>query len=437
MEDNQINQNPEEITVKSQQIKIEKGKTENIEEAKKKMNSPILLILVLILVSMGIGGYGVYYFISQGNSIVPAKFCQSDAKICPDGSSVGRTGPKCEFAPCSSPSSTSINSEIVNETDSWKTYTNDEYGFEFKYPNKSVLNIHESRNKDISLLLTNLDDNKNRECLGFCEEIVIDLSDKNNKKSNLYIDIEKEINSLKSINIGEEIKDQWGNRIREKNFIIDKLEAVSFYYKIPYEGYPNLKIYFLKNNYAFMATYYYKNYSDSETKDIISYDEFKQILSTFKFINKKNNEEISNWKTYRNDEFGFEFRHPIGINIEKNNTQDQNVILNLNIANNSTIFGNFNLINTTLNTSQYVDELNSKFDNDPKIEINTRKLILNNLDVLEVNVSGMDVDRFYIFNYGDKLYKFDLIMMAIPSPDDVETYSDLLKKIISTFKITN
>ena len=26
--------------------------------------------------------------------------CTADAKICPDGSSVGRQGPKCEFAPC-------------------------------------------------------------------------------------------------------------------------------------------------------------------------------------------------------------------------------------------------------------------------------------------------------------------------------------------------
>jgi hypothetical protein len=27
-------------------------------------------------------------------------FCTLDAKICPDGSSVGRSGPNCEFAPC-------------------------------------------------------------------------------------------------------------------------------------------------------------------------------------------------------------------------------------------------------------------------------------------------------------------------------------------------
>ncbi len=26
--------------------------------------------------------------------------CTMEAKLCPDGSSVGRQGPKCEFAPC-------------------------------------------------------------------------------------------------------------------------------------------------------------------------------------------------------------------------------------------------------------------------------------------------------------------------------------------------
>ncbi len=27
-------------------------------------------------------------------------YCTQDAKMCPDGSYVGRTGPKCEFSPC-------------------------------------------------------------------------------------------------------------------------------------------------------------------------------------------------------------------------------------------------------------------------------------------------------------------------------------------------
>ncbi|MCX6823557.1 MAG: DUF333 domain-containing protein [candidate division SR1 bacterium] len=31
---------------------------------------------------------------------ITSKACTEEAKICPDGSTVGRTGPNCEFAPC-------------------------------------------------------------------------------------------------------------------------------------------------------------------------------------------------------------------------------------------------------------------------------------------------------------------------------------------------
>lgn len=74
------------------------------------MNKKITLFtLVLIFIAM----FGVYYTYSftsftmdrpddsSGNQIA----CTMDAKQCPDGSYVGRQGPKCEFAKC--PDSTS------------------------------------------------------------------------------------------------------------------------------------------------------------------------------------------------------------------------------------------------------------------------------------------------------------------------------------------
>lgn len=44
-----------------------------------------------------------FKFIEDTTSAIPTpvqKACTLEAKICPDGSSVGRTGPNCEFAPC-------------------------------------------------------------------------------------------------------------------------------------------------------------------------------------------------------------------------------------------------------------------------------------------------------------------------------------------------
>ncbi|MBM3209496.1 hypothetical protein FJZ40_04375 [Candidatus Shapirobacteria bacterium] len=53
------------------------------------------------------------------------KACTSEAKICPDGSAVGRVGPNCEFAPCP-------NQVVQDETANWKTYQ-DKTLF-FRYP---------------------------------------------------------------------------------------------------------------------------------------------------------------------------------------------------------------------------------------------------------------------------------------------------------------
>lgn len=57
------------------------------------MSKKLLALLIIIIVA------SVLYFISgysQNNTAV----CTFEARICPDGSSVGRSGPNCEFALC-------------------------------------------------------------------------------------------------------------------------------------------------------------------------------------------------------------------------------------------------------------------------------------------------------------------------------------------------
>lgn len=78
-------------------------------------------IVIILLIAAAIGGYLVYsgkINLNQGEVR-----CTKEAKICPDGSSVGRTGPNCEFAACPT---------TPDETANWKTYTNGY--FSIKYP---------------------------------------------------------------------------------------------------------------------------------------------------------------------------------------------------------------------------------------------------------------------------------------------------------------
>ena len=71
--------------------------------------TPILIVIIIIgVLALGVGAY----YISTKNT---PKGCTMEAKICPDGSSVGRAGPNCEFTVCPTPD--------------WHTYRNDKYGF--------------------------------------------------------------------------------------------------------------------------------------------------------------------------------------------------------------------------------------------------------------------------------------------------------------------
>ena len=55
----------------------------------------ILIIGAAIILIAG----SVYYFFAKQKSPEPVA-CTQEAKLCPDGSYVGRVPPKCEFAPC-------------------------------------------------------------------------------------------------------------------------------------------------------------------------------------------------------------------------------------------------------------------------------------------------------------------------------------------------
>lgn len=59
-----------------------------------------VLILVVVLIIVVLAGVATRAFFRLDNNREPVA-CTEEAKMCPDGSSVSRQGPNCEFAQCS------------------------------------------------------------------------------------------------------------------------------------------------------------------------------------------------------------------------------------------------------------------------------------------------------------------------------------------------
>lgn len=56
------------------------------------------LFIAILAVAVAVGGVFYFKYKPAGEQVV----CTMEAKLCLDGSAVGRVGPKCEFAPCPS-----------------------------------------------------------------------------------------------------------------------------------------------------------------------------------------------------------------------------------------------------------------------------------------------------------------------------------------------
>lgn len=112
------------------------------------------IFIILIAAAIVLGG-GVLYYAKVLKKPVQVA-CTMEAKQCPDGSYVGRTGPNCEFTECPAsapaqpvmgttatdtstrqipnPSVGSSQTSTTISTSTWKLYRNTKYGFKFLYP---------------------------------------------------------------------------------------------------------------------------------------------------------------------------------------------------------------------------------------------------------------------------------------------------------------
>lgn len=61
-----------------------------------------LIFGIVLIILLGVGGF-LYKNVMETTGGPTQLACTEEAKICPDGTGVGRSGPSCEFAPCPFP----------------------------------------------------------------------------------------------------------------------------------------------------------------------------------------------------------------------------------------------------------------------------------------------------------------------------------------------
>lgn len=93
------------------------------QSVKKPFLSKTIIAVFIIVIMFILLPAGTYLFLNSNRKTA----CTTEAKICPDGSSVGRAGPKCEFSKCPV-----APIPIPDPITDWKTFDGD--GFNFKFP---------------------------------------------------------------------------------------------------------------------------------------------------------------------------------------------------------------------------------------------------------------------------------------------------------------
>jgi hypothetical protein len=165
----------------------------------------------------------------------------------------------------------SLQSEVL--TKDWQTYRNEEYGFEFQYPEELFIAEKNELDDKITILLRDKDYLERR------YSPITTILVKNNKNKSTLNQVITTIKD-KYISVDPDI---------EKEYKIGNVKAYQIVYLDP-SGYYDV---FIK---------------DDNIYEINSDGGVEKIISTFKFIDS--DEVTADWQTYRNEEYGFEVKYP-------------------------------------------------------------------------------------------------------------------------------
>lgn len=118
----------------------------------------LFVLTVLLMAATSVAGFTLGQRSVRGSGDTPSEevrstptpeskgnvACTMEAKLCPDGSSVGRSGPNCEFAPC--PGEETSRSMI--NFGEWSTYKSEHYPYQLQYPNYGFTYTKRDRGND-------------------------------------------------------------------------------------------------------------------------------------------------------------------------------------------------------------------------------------------------------------------------------------------------
>ncbi|MEQ1499818.1 MAG: PsbP-related protein [Parcubacteria group bacterium] len=157
-----------------------------------------------------------------------------------------------------------VENEVVDVTAGWKTYRNEEYGFELSF---------------------------NDDWRGYSVE-------KKDGAIHFLFPTTYSSQKVRLLTIGTTTKSDWEEYLKCDCPRPDYLAE--------------------KNGVVFITT----RHQDPPPDLTNQYTEINKVLSTFKFVSASTSSDISSWKTYRNEEYGFEFKYPRGWKVDRSNVRD-------------------------------------------------------------------------------------------------------------------
>lgn len=220
---------------------------------------------------------------------------------------------------------------VVNDSD-WKTYRNEKYGFEVSYPENFMCNY----------VLFN--DYKVVECDPEYVEDQVEFNKIINKADNINIFSNEEVlglrinmfegvNSIDTSNLKKLNQDKLavsqhvlnGKISKEEIIKINNQDVLSVVSSVAFDENHFTWIYFMRGDKE--RSYKVVSFTFQSSEPYITPEQkakIESILSTFKFTGPTL--ETSDWKTYKNEKYGFEFSYPQDfINIDTYNKNDMSL----------------------------------------------------------------------------------------------------------------